>query len=137
VDLQRWVEELRRRRVFRALVGYGIAALIVLRASDSLLQAARLPEWILSFEVVVLGLGFPVAVALAWVFDLTSRGVERTPAEIGAGDLALPHGARLAVALVGLGLLAAAPCIVYYFALRGGRPAPAPARGPSTPSCRW
>ncbi len=80
MDLQRWVEELRRRRVFRALVGYGIAALVVLRASDSLLQAARLPGWILSVEVVVLGLGFPITVALVWVFDLTSGGVERTPA---------------------------------------------------------
>jgi TolB-like protein/tetratricopeptide (TPR) repeat protein len=131
VDLHRWVEELRRRRVFRALVGYGIAALIVLRASDSLLQAARLPEWILSVEVVVLGLGFPVAVALAWVFDLSSRGVERTPAEVGAGGLALPHGARLAGALIGLGLLAAAPGLVYYFALRGGRPAEKDTKVPS------
>lgn len=121
VDLQRWVEELRRRRVFRALVGYGIAALVVLRASDSLLQAARLPGWILSVEVVVLGLGFPITVALAWVFDLTSGGVERTPAGSGAGGAAMPRGARLAAALVGLGLLAVAPGLVYHFALRGSR----------------
>jgi TolB-like protein/Flp pilus assembly protein TadD len=120
VDLHHWVEELRRRRVFRALVGYGIAALIVLRVSDSAVQAARLPEWLLTVEVLVLGLGFPVTVALAWVFDLTSGRVERTSAEGGPPGVTFPHGPRLTLALAGIGLLAAAPGLVYYFALRGG-----------------
>lgn len=133
MDLQRWVEELRRRRVFRALVGYGIAALIVLRASDALLQAARLPAWILSAEVVALGLGFPITVALAWVFDLTSGGVQRTPGpEAGGGSGPPLRGGRVALAVIGLGLLAAAPGLVYHFVLRGGsRPAEASAPAPA------
>lgn len=73
-----FVAELRRRRVLRALVGYGTGSLILLRVSDSVIRVAHLPEWTLFVEVVLLGLGFPVAVGLAWVFDLTARGARRT-----------------------------------------------------------
>ena len=126
MDLQGWVEELRRRRVFRVLVGYGIGTLIVLRAVDQAVAAARLPEGILSAVVVGLGLGFPVAVGLAWAFDLTARGVTRTPEAAEGRGAGLPRGWRLWGTLVGLGLLAAAPGVTWHFLLRGGRAAAGP-----------
>ena len=109
--------ELKRRRVIRALVGYGIMSFAVLQVSEPIIHALHLPEWTLSFMVVALGAGFPIVVVLAWAFDVSSSGVERTAPAATAGEL---KGARLALVLVGLGLVAAAPGIIYFFAIRGG-----------------
>jgi serine/threonine-protein kinase len=112
--------ELKRRRVFRALVGWGIASFAVLQVVEPVLHAYHLPEWTLTVVVTILGAGFPVTVAFAWVFDLTAEGITRTaPAggDAGAGPgLSRP---RLAALLLGLGLVAAAPGLVYFFVWPG------------------
>jgi TolB-like protein/Tfp pilus assembly protein PilF len=115
--------ELKRRRVFRALVGYGIAAFAVLQIIEPVMHGLHWPEAVLSYVVVGLAVGFPVVVTLAWIFDVNEGRIERT-----AGK---PVGGRLALALVGIGVLAAAPGIIWYFVIRA-RPAPAEsAAGPS------
>jgi eukaryotic-like serine/threonine-protein kinase len=116
VELSRWLDELKRRRVFRALVGYGIGAFAILQVAEPVIHGLRLPEWALSAVVIALGVGFPIAVALAWVFDLKRTGIERTAPAEGQG----PSRGRLAIALVGLGLLAAAPGLAYFFVSRDG-----------------
>ncbi|HTP49428.1 MAG TPA: tetratricopeptide repeat protein [Anaeromyxobacteraceae bacterium] len=116
MDLSRWVQELRRRRVFRVVVGYGIATFAILQVVEPVMHGLHLPEWILSLVVVALGLGFPVAVVLAWAFDLRSTGIERTPPSSSPG----PRGSPLTLVLVGLGAAAAAPSLLYYFLWRGG-----------------
>jgi len=101
-----FVAELKRRRVFRALVVYSIAAFAILQVVEPVMHGLHLPEWVLSLVVVLLGLGFPVAIGLAWAFDLRATGVERTlPAERPSG---VPRRSRLRVALLLLGLSAAA-----------------------------
>ena len=75
----------------------------------------------LSYVVVTLALGFPIVVTLAWIFDVRGGKVERT---LPAPSSSLLKGARLALLLVGIGLLAATPGVVWYFVLRGiGKPA--------------
>lgn len=80
------------------------------------MHGLHLPEWTLSFVVVSLGLGFPVAAVLAWVFDLTTKGIARTPEGKGVGFM----GPRLAFLIVGIGILAAAPGLGWYFLRHGG-----------------
>jgi len=116
MDTSQWVQELRRRRVFRVLVGYGIATFAILQVVEPVMHGLHLPDWILSVVVVALGLGFPLAVTLAWAFDLTPAGIERTKPATGAG----PGGPRRALLLAGLGAAAAAPGLLYYFVWRDG-----------------
>jgi hypothetical protein len=61
--------ELKRRRLFRALVGYGIAAFAVLQIIEPIMHGLHWPDVVLSYVVVALAAGFPVVVALAWIFD--------------------------------------------------------------------
>lgn len=75
---RRFIAELRRRRVIRVAVVYAIVAFTILQAGDVLFPALRLPDWAMSFLAALVILGFPVAVALAWAFDITSEGVVRT-----------------------------------------------------------
>src|SRR2546425_5427017 len=117
------VAELKRRRVFRALVGYAIAAFAVLQIIEPVMHGFRWPDAVLSYVVVALAAGFPIVVGLAWIFDLGIGGIERTP-PAAAPDL---RGTRVALVLAGIGAVAAAPVLAWYL-LRGG------ARGPERAS---
>src|SRR5438477_1569618 len=115
-----WFDELKRRRVFRTLIGYGIVAFAVLQIIEPVMHGLNLPEWVLSATVIGLGLGFPFALVLAWAFDVKGGRIERAGA---------PRG-RLLVALVIAGVVLGAPGVAWYF-WRTHRVAAAPAGPPS------
>jgi TolB-like protein/Tfp pilus assembly protein PilF len=129
--------EFKRRRVFRVLVGYGIFCFAVLQVIEPLMHGLHLPDWVLTVAIAALAVGFPVAVVLAWVFDLTAEGVKRTPSV--PGSISLSRG-RLAALLVGVGVVAALPGLGWYLLRSGGQSGPAapPASSgppaPATPS---
>jgi len=75
----RTLGELRRRHVFRVLGVYAIAAWGILQVADIVLPALLIPSWVMSYLVVLAIVGFPVTAVLAWVYDITSDGVVRTP----------------------------------------------------------
>jgi serine/threonine-protein kinase len=137
VRLQELIAELRRRRVIRALVVWGLLAFAVLQVYEPVMHGLHLPDWTLSFVVVVLGLGFPITAALAWVFDLKATGIERTaPVEPVPGAAPLrPARLRLALLLLGLSLVAASPGVVYFYVWPGAaRVAAGTAAGPASPA---
>lgn len=70
--------ELKRRRVGKVAFGYGAVAWMVTEASSVVMPALRLPEWTVTFVVVFLMVGFPVAMIMAWVFDVGPQGIKRT-----------------------------------------------------------
>ncbi len=115
-----FLAELRRRRVFRVLLAYGIASFAILQIIEPVMHGLHLPDWVLSASVVALGLGFPVAIGLAWAFDLTPAGVERTPDSVGPGGRPSVETSRAWLLLAGMGLLAASPGLAWYFVWRNG-----------------
>ncbi len=119
MDPRSLVAELKRRRVFRALVGYGIAAFAVLQIIEPVMHGLHWPDAVLSYVVVALAVGFPVVVSLAWIFDVNAARVEKAPpSRLRRGPLAL--------LLLGIGVLAASPGLVYYLVLRTPKKAEAP-----------
>ena len=116
-----FVSELKRRRVIRALVGWGVVSFAALQVAEPLIHALDLPDWTLKAVVAILAVGFPVTSALAWAFDLRSTGIERTASRDSASGPERSSGparARLILLLVGLGVAAAAPGAVYFFLWR-------------------
>jgi len=104
--------ELRRRRVSKVAITYGAIAWAVTEASSVVLPALRLPEWTVTFVVVFLLVGFPVAMVLAWIFDVGPQGIERT--EPLAGEPKSTHvRLRLAYGGVVLVLMAALGYLLY------------------------
>jgi len=102
--------ELKRRRVGKVAITYGAIAWAVTEASSVVLPALRLPDWTVTFVVVFLMVGFPVAMVLAWIFDVGPQGIERT--EPLAGEprsthrrLRLAYGAVVLVLMAALGYL--------------------------------
>lgn len=119
--------ELQRRRVFRAVIGYGVVAFALLQVVEPVMHGLHLPEVTLTFVVVGLACGFPLTVALAWVFDIRAQGIERSAPTREPGL----RGARLALSLAGIGALAAAPGLLWYFLVRGPARQTAAAAAPS------
>ena len=81
--LRGFVAELKRRKVFRVAVVYGGVGFVVAQAADIAFPALQLPAWTVTLVVVLVLLGFPVALVLAWAFELTPDGIVRTE---GAGE---------------------------------------------------
>src|SRR5439155_10983554 len=107
-----FLSQLKQRRVYRVAIGYAIVAWLMVQIAATVLPAFHAPEFVLPVLIVLLGVGFPVALVLAWAFDVTPSGIEKTPE--GTGTSAA-RNLRYAWALAGLGLLIAAVGVGAYW----------------------
>ena len=77
---QQFFAELKRRHVFKVAAIYGATAFVLLQLADLLVEALKLPADFLTMITVLVLLGFPLALILAWAFEVTPGGVRRTDA---------------------------------------------------------
>jgi len=75
--LSRFSAELVRRKVYPVIVAYAFAAWILLQIGEVTFGPLGLPEWLMTALVIVVIAGFPVAVILAWMFDIAPSGIRR------------------------------------------------------------
>src|SRR5437773_5999459 len=71
-------EELQRRKVYRVAAAYIIAAGFIIQIGSAIFPAWELPNWTFRLVIVLLLIGFPIALILAWAFDVTSEGIRAT-----------------------------------------------------------
>jgi len=129
---QRFLAEMKRRKVFRVAAVYGGTAFVVLEGVALLAEGLTLSPGVLQTVTVVILAGFPLALALAWAFQVTPEGVRRTdPATTADIDaiVAQPRGKRWPAGILGL-LGGVAIATAGWWAL-GSRPA-TDDPGPST-----
>ena len=72
-------QELQRRKVYRVAAAYVIAAGFIIQIGSAVIPAWELPNWTLRLVIVLLLVGFPVALILAWAYDVTPQGIQATP----------------------------------------------------------
>ncbi len=97
-------QEVQRRKVYRVAVAYVIAAGGIIQLASAAFPAWELPNWSLRLVIVILLIGFPIALILAWAFDITSQGVKATPAPVAPGS----HLRRNVIMLVATGIIISA-----------------------------
>ncbi|MGH7555574.1 MAG: tetratricopeptide repeat protein [Longimicrobiales bacterium] len=78
MSIKRVLEELKRRRVFRVAAIYGVVGYGAVQVANNFFPTLNLPAWTTTFVAALVVLGFPVALALAWAFDITPAGLTRT-----------------------------------------------------------
>ena len=71
-------DELRRRNVYRAAAAYGVVAWLLIQVATQVFPFFDIPNWTVRFIVILLLLGFPVAMIAAWIFEWTPEGLKRT-----------------------------------------------------------
>ena len=102
--------ELRRRNVFRVAAAYVVASWVIIQVVTSIGAPLNFPDWFEAAVIVLLIIGFPIAILVAWAFELTPDGIKVTPA--GKEASAPPRWRLLDTALV-LGLVAVAAAMIW------------------------
>ncbi len=71
-------QELKRRKVIKVIAMYAATAFIIMEAADIMLPRLGLPDWTVTFLIVLLIVGFPITIILSWIFDVTPEGLTKT-----------------------------------------------------------
>jgi hypothetical protein len=69
--------ELKRRNVYKVAIAYGVVAWLLMQVASQIFPFFEIPSWAVRLVVLALIIGFPVAVILAWAFELTPEGIKR------------------------------------------------------------
>src|SRR5213596_4329931 len=97
-------EEVKRRKVYRVAAAYIIAAGGIIQLASAAFPAWELPNWALRLVIVLLLVGFPIALILAWAFDVTPQGIRATPSVTAPRT----HRRRNVIMLVATGVIVSA-----------------------------
>jgi len=107
--------ELRRRNVFRVALTYAVVAWLLIEIASVLLPLVDAPESIITAFVVLLALGFLVAVFISWAFEMTPEGLKRTQ-DLSPDDV-IPYWSRRKFATFIFGMAGIAFCLSAYHLL--------------------
>jgi TolB-like protein len=78
--------ELKRRNVYKVAVAYAIVGWLTIQIATQVFPFLEIPNWIVRLVILVVAIGFPIALVIAWAFEMTPEGVKRTEAADAAGE---------------------------------------------------
>ena len=95
--------ELKRRNVYKVAVAYAVVAWLLMQVASQIFPFFEIPNWVVRLVILLLVIGFPVALIIAWAFEVTPEGIKRTEAADAAGQRSR-GGAWIYVVLIGAAL---------------------------------
>jgi TolB-like protein/Tfp pilus assembly protein PilF len=96
------IAELKRRNVFRVGVAYAIVGWLLIEVASVIFPGLHLPDWTLTFLIIAILAGFPLALIFAWAFELTPEGIKRAQDVHPAESIRHLAGRKLDFAIIGL-----------------------------------
>ncbi|HEY2801013.1 MAG TPA: tetratricopeptide repeat protein [Chthoniobacterales bacterium] len=99
---RQFLAELQRRHVYRVAVAYAVASWLLIQVATQVFPFFEIPNWTVRVVVLLLVLGFPVALILAWAFELTPQGIKRTE-DVSLEQSITHHPGRKLLAIVAVG----------------------------------
>src|SRR5881275_2787859 len=118
MDPATFFTELKRRKVYRVAVAYAIVAWLLIQAGSILFPTFEAPPWVMKVFVTAIILGFPVALILAWAFDLTPEGIKRSEEVHPTESITPKAGTKWTAIIVGAAVLAAALLLFQFIRTR-------------------
>jgi TolB-like protein/Flp pilus assembly protein TadD len=119
MDWRRFLGELQRRNVYRVAVTYAVVSWVLIQIATQVFPFFEIPSWAVRLVVLLLALGFPVALILAWAFELTPEGIKRTE-DVPPHESIRHHTGRKLLALAAVAAAIAVGLLLVQFARRGG-----------------
>ena len=101
-------KEIKRRKVYRVAVAYAVVAGGAIQLASAVFPAWELPGWALRLVIILLLIGFPISLILAWALEVTPEGIRATP-----NAPATPRRRRNIVALIAIGIIVSAAAGVF------------------------
>ncbi|MBA2269165.1 MAG: hypothetical protein H0W20_01020, partial [Chthoniobacterales bacterium] len=105
---KRFFAELKRRNVYKVAVAYAVVAWLLIQLASILFPTFEAPAWVMKVFIAIVALGFPLALILAWAFELTPEGLKRTEDVARGESIARTTGRKLDFAIIGVLVLAVA-----------------------------
>jgi TolB-like protein/Tfp pilus assembly protein PilF len=111
--------ELKRRNVYKAAVAYTVVSWLVVQVATQIFPVFTIPDWAVRLVILCLILGFPIALVLAWIFELTPEGLKRTEDVAPHESIARSTGRKLDFLIIGVLLV-----VITFLVLDRRTPAP-------------
>src|SRR6266705_2359593 len=80
MNVRNFLTELKRRNVYKVAIAYGVVAWLLMQVASQIFPFFEIPNWAVRLVVLLLIIGFPVALIIARAFELTREGLKRTEA---------------------------------------------------------
>ncbi len=109
-----FLAELKRRNVYKVAVAYAVVAWLLIQAASILFPTFEAPAWVMKVFVTIVFLGFPVALILAWAFELTPEGIKRTE-DVGPTESITRRTGRKVTAFIVIAAVIAAALLALQF----------------------
>ena len=106
--------ELKRRNVYKVAVAYAVVAWLTIQAASIFLPAFNAPQWAMQIVILILVIGFPIALAFSWAFEITPGGIVRE-SEVQADQSITHHTGRKIVALTIVLAVIATGLLIFQF----------------------
>lgn len=74
----RYFDELKRRKVFRVAAAYAVVCWLAIEVVDTLAPRMGMPDWVPGLVILLVVIGFPIALVISWAFEMTPEGIRRT-----------------------------------------------------------
>jgi TolB-like protein/Flp pilus assembly protein TadD len=116
--------ELRRRNVYKVAVAYAVVAWLLIQAASILFPTFEAPPWVMKVVVVIIAIGFPIALIIAWAFEMTPEGMKRTENVSSSEEIPQWSRRKFAALIAGVALLAGALLLFQLSRNRATNPVP-------------
>ncbi len=121
--MQKFLAELKRRNVYKVAVAYAVVAWLLIQLASILFPTFEAPAWVMKVFIAAVALGFPLALILAWAFELTPEGIKRAD-DVAAYESIAPKTGRGLMLIVGIvGALALGLLLFQFSRARSGEAA--------------
>src|SRR5213082_1649108 len=100
MDPKNFFAELKRRNVYKVAVAYAVVGWLLVQVTTQVFPIFEIPNWALRLIVLVIVIGFPIALVIAWAFELTPEGLKRTEAADAAPSRRSKHHAWLYIVVI-------------------------------------
>ena len=97
-----FIDELKRRNVFRVGVAYVIVAWLIAQVTELALDSFATPDWVMQTVLFLLIIGFPLALLFAWAFELTPEGLKKEKDVDRSQSITHVTGRKLDFVIIGL-----------------------------------
>jgi TolB-like protein/Tfp pilus assembly protein PilF len=103
VNPRKFFSELKRRNVYKVAIAYGVVAWLLIQIATQVFPFLEIPNWAIRLVIMLIAIGFPIALIIAWAFEATPEGIKRTEAADAAGQRSR-GGAWIYIVLIGAAL---------------------------------
>jgi len=124
MELRKLFAELKRRNVYKVAVAYAVVAWLTIQAASIFLPAFNAPQWAMQVFILILVVGFPIALVFSWAFEITPEGIVRE-SQVAADQSITHHTGRKIVALTIVLAVVATGLLIFQLIRARSTPPPA------------